>query len=150
MHTRGSGENSDPVSSIKTLFSPTSNPAPILCLQLQSIPHFYTVHDQVPGNTSLLSFVSDVAVFPDPLLLRDCGFGPFCPSAGGSHRAMARCWPHQGTFAGLCCCQCPETVAGCQHAPENSSQDSVAAAFLGLWKITTHIWHQFSPPRSLF
>ena len=29
--------------------------------------------------------------------------------------------------------------------PRKSSQDSVAAAFQGLWKITTHIWHQASP-----
>ena len=54
-----------PVSSIGTLFSPISNPAPILCLQLPSTPCFYTVCDQaisLPGGTSLLSFISDVAV----------------------------------------------------------------------------------------
>ena len=95
-----------------------SNRAPVLCLQLPSTPCFYTVHDQAPGNTSLLSFVSDAAVFPRPLLLRDCGFDPLGRSAGGSHQAMARCWPHPGTFAGPGCCQCPETAAGCQPAPE--------------------------------
>ena len=75
--------HSYPVSSIGTLFSLISNRAPVLCLQLLSIPRFYTVRDQAPGSTSLLSFVSDVAIFPDPLLLRDCGFDPFCPSAEG-------------------------------------------------------------------
>ena len=73
------------VSSIWTLFSPISNCAPVLCLQLLSTPHFYTVRDQAPGSTSLLNFVPDVTVFPDPLLLRDCGFDLLYPSVGGSH-----------------------------------------------------------------
>ena len=34
--------------------------------------------------------------------------------------------------------------------PRNSSRDSIAAAFRGLWKITTHIWHQASPLMTLF
>ena len=34
--------------------------------------------------------------------------------------------------------------------PRKSTRDSVAAAFQGLWKITTHIWHQASPLTSLF
>ena len=33
--------------------------------------------------------------------------------------------------------------------PRKSSRDSVAAAFQGLWKITTHIWHQASPLMTL-
>ena len=33
--------------------------------------------------------------------------------------------------------------------PRKSSCDCVAAAFQGLWKITTHIWHQASPPMTL-
>ena len=74
-----------PVSSIGTLFSQIGNPAPILCLQLSSTPCFFTVRDQAPGSTSILSFVSDAAVFPSPLLLKDCGFDPFQPSEGESH-----------------------------------------------------------------
>ena len=31
--------------------------------------------------------------------------------------------------------------------PRKSSRDSVAAVFQGLWKITTHTWHQASPPQ---
>ena len=72
-----------PMSSIGTLFSLISNRAPVLRLWLLSSPHFHTVCDQAPGSTSLLCFVSDAAVFPGPLLLRDCGFDPFCPSAEG-------------------------------------------------------------------
>ena len=34
--------------------------------------------------------------------------------------------------------------------PAKSSRDSGAAAFQGLWKITTHIWHQASPLTTLF
>ncbi|VFV28493.1 Hypothetical predicted protein, partial [Lynx pardinus] len=34
--------------------------------------------------------------------------------------------------------------------PRKSSRDSVAAAFQGLWKSTTHIWHQASPLKTMF
>ena len=34
--------------------------------------------------------------------------------------------------------------------PRKCSRDSVAGAFQGLWKITTHIWHQASPLMTLF
>ena len=68
-----------PVSSIGTVFSLISNRTLILCLQLSSTPCLFTVHDQAPGSTSLPSFVSHAAVFPGPLLLRDCGFDPFHP-----------------------------------------------------------------------
>ena len=34
--------------------------------------------------------------------------------------------------------------------PRKISQDSVAAAFQGLWIITAHIWHQASPLATLF
>ena len=78
-----------PVCSVLTLFSQISNCTPVFCLQLSSTLCFFTLRDQAPGSTSLPSFVSDMAVFPGPLLLKDCGFGPFRPSAGGSHRAMA-------------------------------------------------------------
>ena len=40
-------------------------------------------------------------------------------------------------------------LARCQPAPEKNSRDSVAAAFQGLWKITSHIWHQASPSMTL-
>ena len=111
-----SGENS--ATQLPRLFSQISNCAPVLCLQLSFTSRFFTLHDQAPGSTSLLSFISDVAVFPGPLLLKDCGFDLFCPSAGGSHRATAECRLHPGTLAGPCCCWCPETTAKCQPSPE--------------------------------
>ena len=58
------------VSSIGAPFSLISNRALVLCLQLSSTPHFLTVCDQAPGSTSLPSFVSHEAVFPDPYLGR--------------------------------------------------------------------------------
>ena len=78
-----------PVSSIGILFFLISNHAPVLGLQLSSTPHFYTVCEQAPGSTSLLSFVSDMAILPGPLLLRDCGFDPFCPYVEG----LTEQWP---------------------------------------------------------
>ena len=90
MHTRmrGSGENG--AIQLPNLFSQMSNCAPVLCLKLSSTLCFFTLCDQAPGSTALLSFVSDAAVFPRPLILKDCsGFDPFSPSVGGSHRAMA-------------------------------------------------------------
>ena len=80
------------VSSIGTLFSLISSHAPVLCLRPLSAACFHTVHDQAPGNTSRLSFVSDVAVFPNPLLLRHCGFDLFRPSAEG----LAEQWLNAG------------------------------------------------------
>ena len=73
------------------MLSLTSNCAPVLCLQLLSTPHFYTLCDQAirfPGVTSLLSFISDVAVFPNSSLLRDCGVVPLRPSGRGSHQTL--------------------------------------------------------------
>ena len=84
-----------PVSSIGTLL-----PDQQLCTRPLSSPlvHCPPFHcrDQAPGSTSLLSFVSDAAIFPGPLLLKDCGFDPFSPSAGGSHQAMDKQWPNAG------------------------------------------------------
>ena len=122
----------------------------VLSVWLPSTFRFYTVHDQAPGSTSLLSFISDVAIFPNPLFLKHCGFDPFCPSVGGSYQAMAGCQLHPGTFTGPCCCRCLETAAGHQPAPEKVRVMVAAAVFQGLWKITAHIWHMASPPMTLF
>ena len=48
------------------------SPASIHCLLL----HCPDQAVRLPGGTSLLSFISDAVVFPDPLLLRVCGFDP--------------------------------------------------------------------------
>ena len=102
-----------------SLFSQISNRTPVLCLQLLSTPCFSTLCDQAQSSTSLPSFVSDAAIFPGPLLPKDCGFDPLRPSTGGSHPAMAEYPLHPGMPAGCCCCWCPKTVARCQPAPEN-------------------------------
>ena len=138
-----------PVSSIGTLFSPISSCAPILRLCFLSAPCFHTVSDQAPGSTSLQSFVPDVAVSPSPLLLKDCGFDPFCPSVEG----LTEQWPGAGgTQERLWDVLLPMSRDCGQVSthPKKSSRDSAAAAFQGLWKITTHIWHQASPLTTLF
>ena len=87
MHMSGISKNG--ATQLPSLFSLISSHEPVLCLQLSSTTRFFTLRDQAPGSTSLLSFVSDTAVFPGPLLLKDSsGFEAFCPSAGGSHLTM--------------------------------------------------------------
>ena len=140
------------VSSIGSLFSLTSSCTPVLCLWLLPTPHFYTVHDQfirLPGSTSLLSFVSDLAVFPNPSLLRNCGFDPLRPSGRGSH-LLARCSPTPRNVCRTMLLLMPRDSAWVPAHPRKSSYDHVAAVFQGLWKITTHIWHQASHLTSLF
>ena len=95
MHMRGSGENG--TTQPPSLFSRISNCAQVLCLQLSSTPHFFTLCDQTPGIISLPSFVSDVAICPGPLLLKYCGFDPFHPWEGVTEQ-----WPNIG-----CTQECP-------------------------------------------
>ena len=90
-----SGENG--ATQLPSLFSQISNRAPVLCLQLSSTPRFSTLCDQVPGSTSLPSFVSDVAVFPLPLLLKDCGFAHYAPLWEGlTKQWLNEQWPNIG------------------------------------------------------
>ena len=74
-----------PVSSMGTPLSPSA----IVHLSFVSgfcpLSAFAQSMTKPPGNISLLSFVSDAALFPDPLLLRDCDFDLFHPSTGGCH-----------------------------------------------------------------
>ena len=85
----GSGENG--ATQLPSLFFQISNRTPVLCLQLSSTPHF-TLCDQAPGSTSLPSFVSDAAVFPGPLLPKDCGFDLLRPFVEG----LTEQWPGAG------------------------------------------------------
>ena len=127
-----------PVSSIGTLFSPISNCVPVLRLRLPSTPRFHIVCDQAPGSTSLPSFVSDATTFPGPPLLRHCSLDPFFP--------LQRVSPSNGQVPATPRSACRTVLLliprYCGHVParpRKSSGDSVAAAFHGLWKITTHI-----------
>ena len=123
------------VSSIGTLFSMISIHATVLRLQLLSILCFLTVSDQAPGSTSLPSFVSDAAVFPGPPLLRDCGFDQLHPlwSVSPSNGwVLATPRNSCGTVLLLMPRDCGQVPAH----PRKSSQDSIAVAPQGLWKIT--------------
>ena len=88
-------------------------------------------------------------LFSRPVLLRDCSYDPFYPSTGGSHGAMGRCQPHPGTFE-TALLPIPRNCGRLPAHPRKSSHDRLAAIFQGLWKITTHIWHQDSLIKTLF
>ena len=137
-----------PVSSIGTLFSPISNCAPVFCLQLSSTPPF-SLSVTKPQEVPLSSFVSDVAALPGHPVLRDCGFDPLCPFVEG----LTKQWPGGSSTKE---CLRAHAAADAQRlrpgaiCSRKSSRDNVAAAFQGLWKITTHIWCQASPTTTLF
>ena len=142
--------SASPQSLVSELSSPWSAiKHPSFCLRLLSTPCFYTVHDHTPGSTSILSFVSDVALFPYPLLLRDWSFDLFCPSAGVSpSNGWVLATPRNICWTVLL--PMPRDCIQVPARPRKTLQDSVAAAFQGLWKITAHIWHQTSPLMTLF
>ena len=86
------------------VLSPTRSQVLLLCLWLPSTPRFYTLCDQdisLPGGTSLLSFISDGAVFPNSLLLRS--FDPFRYSGGGFCERWPGAGPPPGMFGRPCC-----------------------------------------------
>ena len=90
-------------------------------------------HDQAPGSTSLLSFISDAAVFPDTLFLRDYIFDLFCRSAGGSQQTMASCRRHPGMLVGgIALLLMPRDCDWVPAHPRESSHDGVIAAFQGI------------------
>ena len=126
-----------PVSSIRTLCSP--RPAmkyPSFVSGFHPLPPFYTVHNQairLPGGTSLLSFISDGAVFPNPSFLRDCGFDLFWPSGGGSGQIMVRCQPTPWNVHTTVLQQMPRDYDLVPAHPRESSLNHVAAALQGLW-----------------
>ena len=114
---RGSGQNGAAQS--PSLFSRISNRAPVLCPQLSSTPRFFTLRDQAPGSTSLPSFGSDVAVFPGPLLLKDCGFDPLHPLREG----LTEQWPNEQWSNVGCTQECPldPAVAGAPNLQPGAS-----------------------------
>ena len=67
------------------MHSLTGNHAPLLCPWLLSTPGLYTIQNQVislPGGTSLLNFISDEAVIPNPSFLRALSLGPTVTPSG--------------------------------------------------------------------
>ena len=133
MRMRGRGANG--VSHLPGLFSRVSNHAPVLRLQPSATPRFLTVRDQAPGSTSLPSSVSDAAVFPGPLLLKDRGFDWFRPLWEGLTQQWPKeQWPSVGRTQERLW---EPAAAGAQDCgwvpapPRKSSRDGVAGAFQG-------------------
>ena len=92
MRMRGNGENG--VTQPPSLFSRIGNRVPVLCLQLSPTPRFYTVRDQAPGSTSLLSFFSRMRLFfPTPYF---CGTAALTRSAL-LQEGLTEQWPGAGS-----------------------------------------------------
>ena len=148
----GNGVIRQRVSSINSVL-PTSNCPRVLYLRASVCSLLLHRRDQAvrePADTSLLSFISDMTVFPDSSLLRNCGSDPFCPSAGGSHRAVAgsngRVPATPRHVWGTMLLWIPRACGWAPAHPRKSARDRVAAAFQGLWK-SQHT-SGFTPQRS--
>ncbi|XP_053063145.1 uncharacterized protein LOC128312595 [Acinonyx jubatus] len=140
MRMRGRGANG--VSHLPGLFSRVSNHAPVLRLQPSATPRFLTVRDQAPGSTSLPSSVSDVAVFPGPLLLKDRGSDPFRPLREGLTQQWRRSNGRvSATLRNACwtlLLPVPETAAGCR-PPQKKFARWCSRCFSGMME--THNMH---------
>ena len=136
--------------SVGTLFWVSSR-APGLCLWPPSIACLYTVGDQavrLPGGTSLLNFNSDVAVFPNPSLLRDCGFDPLRPSGGGS--LTEQCAGHtQEHLLDRAAADAQRLRLGAS-PPQKMFPRSRSSSVSGIMGNHKHIWHQASCLMILF
>ena len=103
----------------------------------------FPLSDQALGSTSLPSFVSDAAVYPGPLLPKDCSFDPFHPSVGGSYEQWPNeQWPNVGCTQERLLDPAAAGARDCSQVPAHprkSSRDRVAAAFQGLREINTHL-----------
>ena len=131
------------------MLSLANNCVPLLCFQLPSTPCFYILHDQaviLPGGTSLLSFISDAAVFPNPSLLRDCGFDLLRHSGGGSHQEMAGCWPHQGTLWDRAAANAQRLQLGASLPQKKFTQSCSSSSVSGIMENhNTHLAPGFTP-----
>ena len=109
-----------PVSNIKTLCSP--QPAIVHPSFVSGFlrSRFYTVHasSQVARWHLPPEFYLRCGCVSRPLTSEGLRLWPAQILWGRVSLSNGRCWRHPGTFAGLCCCRCPETAAGCQPAPE--------------------------------
>ncbi|VFV31304.1 Hypothetical predicted protein, partial [Lynx pardinus] len=95
--------------------------------------------------------------FPQPLTSKDCSFAALTRSATlpeglTEHRRMSNGRMPAAPRNTCRTLLLPVPGDGGQEParPRKTSCHSVAAAFQGLWEITTHIWHQASALRTLF
>ena len=87
--------------------------------------------------------------FQPPHFRRPCSFDLIRPSREGSCQTRAGCYPTASrNVRETVLLPMPRDCGQVPALPRKSLRDSVAAAPQGLWKITTHIWHQALPPCS--
>ena len=148
---RRSSENG--VTQLPRLSSRISNHAPDLCLQLCPLPAF-PLSVTRPQAVPLSRVLSQMRLFSlAPYFRRTVALTCSAPLREG----LTDQWPNeQGPNVG----HSQERLLGPAAAgalrlrpgatrPRKSLRDGVAAAFQGLWKITTYIWHQASPSTTL-
>ena len=93
----------------------------------------------LPGGSSLLSFISDAAIFPNPSILRDCGFDPFCSSVGGVSPNNIQFPVTLRNIHGTMLLPMPRDCSSVPACPRKSSHNHVAAAFQGIENQNTHL-----------
>ena len=132
------------LSTIGTLFSRISHGTPIVCLWLPSASRFYTVCDQAPGSTSHLSFISDAAVFPDLLLLRDRGSDLLRLLREG----LSEQWPGAGRVqerSQTCCCRCGDCGPGASASQRKFAPSCGRSVSGTMANHNTHVAPGFTP-----
>ena len=134
-----------------------------VCSPGSAITHPSSVFSSHPLPTFSLSMTRPQAVplsqvlsqmrpfFPSPLLPKDSDLTHSAPL----WECLTEQWSNE-QWPSIGCTQEHPLDPGAASAPRlqpdcprKCSQDSVAAMFQGLWKITTHIWHQASPLTTL-
>ena len=137
-----------PVSSIGTLFSWMAVAHLSSVFSFCPLPTF-SLSVTRPQAVPLSRVLSQMHLFPWPLTsegLRLWPVLPLCRRVSPSNGRMSAT-PRNACWTLLL--PVPRDCGQVPARPRKSSRDSVAAAFQGLWKITTHIWHQASPPMTL-
>ncbi|XP_042827129.1 uncharacterized protein LOC122234544 [Panthera tigris] len=155
---RGRGENGPDLAAQSLVWKFCALPDQQSCTHplslASSAPHFYAVPDQavrLPGATSLLSFISNAAVFLDPSLQRDCSARTCSDSLQEGLPKQRPVPPHPGMFALPLLLPTPRDHGWVPACPRKVHViGRVAGAFQGSWKIPTCIWPQSSPLMTLF
>ena len=144
---RGSGENAPPSYPVCSPRSAIAHPSSVF--SFRPLPAF-SLSVTRPQAARLSQVLSQLRLFsPAPYFRRTAALTRSAPLREG----LTEQWPNVRCTRNTCRTLLLLVPRDCGQVParlRKSSRDSVAAAFQGLWKITTHIWHQASPLMTLF